>query len=147
MTEKQLVGVVILVGGVYGTIKAVMSARPGPDPWGADVAEALEGPDAVPVCHRCFEPQAHEGWFCPHCGAAVGPYNNCMPYLNVFSFGEISRAGVSEAVRPSAFQVVGMVLFSWCAFSIFAPVYWWVFFRQLRKRKSTVEDQTEDRHS
>jgi len=60
------------------------NAQP-PNPWSDEDQEAVNRPDAVRVCHRCLTPQEHLGWFCPECGAATGPYNNCMPFLHILS--------------------------------------------------------------
>jgi len=54
-----------------------------PDPWDAEMTEKLNDPEAVPVCHHCFTPQEHDRWFCPECGAAVGPYNNYLPLIHI----------------------------------------------------------------
>lgn len=100
-----------------------------PDPWGKEVDQALEQEGAVPVCHHCLTPQHHNGWFCPECGATVGPYCNYLPYIYIFSQGEVLRAGATERLQHSALIVVGYLLFSLFMFSILAPIYWWFFFR------------------
>ena len=104
-----------------------------PDPWGPELTAELESLDAVPVCHHCFTPQQHDRWFCPECGNAVGPYNNYLPYVRIFSEGEVLRNGVYNRIRPSALIITGYLLLSVSAYLVFAPVYWWCFFRNLRR--------------
>lgn len=79
--------------------------------------------DAVPVCPRCHVPQEHNGWFCPACGAAVGPYNNTMPFLYVFSVGEVLRAGVDPRHRWPRWITAGLVLVSFSNFILLWPLY------------------------
>lgn len=83
-----------------------------PDPWDAEVEQKLQDPEAQPICHRCMTPQEPDAWFCKHCGAAVGPYNNLMPFLNVFSEGEVLRNGLSDRFRNRPFIAVGYFLIS-----------------------------------
>src|SRR5271168_3423403 len=78
-----------------------------PDPWDKEIEKALHEPEAVEVCHRCFDPVKEGAWFCEHCGCAVGPYNNLMPYVIVFSQGEVLRNGINDKLRPNALIVVG----------------------------------------
>ncbi len=104
-----------------------------PDPWDASVAQAIEDPDCPVLCHRCLTPQQHMGWFCPECGATVGPYANCLPFIYIFSEGEVLRNGVSQHVRWSALTVIGYVLFSVITYAIFAPVYLYWLFKNVRR--------------
>ncbi len=103
------------------------------DPWGKETEEAIGREDAVPLCHHCLTPQVHSGWFCPECGATVGPYCNYMPYIYVFSQGEVLRAGTTERIRRSKLITIGFVLFSLDMFIIAAPIYWFFLFRNLRR--------------
>ena len=107
-----------------------------PDPWPEEVASAVSDPEVQPLCHRCLTPHPDEGWFCPVCGAAVGPYNNYMPYLQIFSEGEVLRAGVTDHYRRSALVVTGYVLLSLSTLFIFAPIYWFFLMRHLREQKA-----------
>jgi hypothetical protein len=111
-----------------------------PDPWEAEVEQGLQRPDAQPVCHRCFSPQPLGQWFCEHCGSAVGPYNNLMPYVNAFSEGEVFRNGVTDRMRASPLTLAGYLLASLHSYVIFAPVYWFFLLRNLfSTRRSEVE--------
>src|SRR5258708_36073310 len=93
------------------------------DPWGKETDESVNQEDAVPLCHHCLTPQEHNGWFCPECGATVGPYVNYLPYIYIFSEGEMLRAGVNERFRRSPILLPGFILFSVLMYSIFAPIY------------------------
>ena len=81
----------LVLAGLWRLIVWVREAPQKPDPWDAGIERQLEEPESVEICHRCFSPQPPNAWFCEHCGSAVGPYNNLMPYLNAFSEGEVLR--------------------------------------------------------
>jgi hypothetical protein len=115
--------------------------RPSPDPWGPEVERMLHDPELPALCHRCLTPQGSGGWFCPTCGASIGPFNNYMPYLYIFSQGEVLRAGASDHIRRSPLTVGGYLLFSLASYSILAPVYWYRLFRNLKRHD---EEGTED---
>jgi hypothetical protein len=108
-----------------------------PDPWGEETEKLLQGPDAVEVCHHCFTPQSSEGcgWFCEHCGSAAGPYNNLMPFVYVFSQGEVLRNGVNDKLRSSPLIIIGYLLVSASAYTVFAPVYWVALFKNLKRHR------------
>ncbi|HEV2435075.1 MAG TPA: hypothetical protein VG077_03685 [Verrucomicrobiae bacterium] len=95
---------------LWRLIAWIREAPQTPDPWDAEVEQKLQDPDVRQVCHRCLTPQEPEIWFCKHCGAAVGPYNNLMPFLNVFSEGEVLRNGVSAPFRNRRFIALGYCL-------------------------------------
>lgn len=110
-------------------------AKLSPDPWGPEIEQLLHDPQTQPLCQHCFTPQSGQGWFCPVCGSSVGPYNNYMPFVYVFAQGEVMRAGVTEHIRPSRW-VIGSYLFcSLSVYAIFAPVYWYRLFQNLRRQK------------
>jgi hypothetical protein len=148
--EERLAGLVIL--GIFGlaiyrVVLWLMEAKPTADPWGEEINKALNEDGAVPLCHHCFTPQEHNGWFCPECGATVGPYCNYMPFVYIFAEGEVLRAGVTERFRPRPLIVIGYLLFSLGLFAITAPIlfaapiYWFFLFKNLRRNDGEkVED-------
>jgi hypothetical protein len=107
-----------------------------PDPWDTATQQAVEQPDAPEVCYHCATPLPPGSWFCEHCGRAVGPYNNLMPYVNAFSEGEVYRSGVLEHVRRSPLLIAGYLLIS-LSYLIFAPIYWFLLFKNLFARRPT----------
>jgi hypothetical protein len=133
---------------IYRVMRWVMEAKRTPDPWGTGISEALDREDAVPICHHCLTEQEHSGWFCPHCGAIVGPYCNYMPYLYVFSQGELFRAGVTEHLRRSPLVAIGYFLASLGLFTLIAPLGWlmlpfyWIFllsnFQRVEHREEAI---------
>jgi len=126
--------VAMVVGGVaiYRLVRWVGAAPTTPVPWSAELETSLQEPDAVPVCHHCFTPCPPRGWFCENCGGAVGAYNNLMPYVNVFSIGEVFRNGVTEKLRINALMVGGYMLLSY-HYLVFAPIYWFFLFKNLKR--------------
>ena len=137
MTIEALVVVGSLCAALYGAFRWVGKAKElSPDPWGAEIERIIQDPDAVTLCHRCITPQAPDACFCPHCGTAVGQYNNYLPFVYIFSQGEVLRAGVTDRIRPSALTICGYLLYSLSAYLIFAPIYWYFLFRNLRRHDS-----------
>lgn len=124
------VGFLLLVG-LWQLITWVREAPTKPDPWDAEVERKLEEPEAVEICHRCFNQQPPNAWFCEHCGSAIGPYNNWMPYLHIFSTGEVLRNGIMDKLRPNVFTISGYLLLSihFLLLTIIRPhIVFWVLF-------------------
>jgi hypothetical protein len=136
----------VIVGGVtaagYGAFRWLTSVTNlSPDPWGAEVEQIIQNPQASPLCHRCLTPQDCDGWFCPVCGTAVGQYNNYMPFVYVFSLGEVLRAGVTDHIKPSFLTICGYLLYSFIIYFIFAPIYWYFLFRNLKRHGPEVDPE------
>jgi len=106
-----------------------------PDPWPDEIDQAVRDPDALSVCHHCFAPQSGEEWFCSECGTAVGPYNNMMPYLHVFSTGEVLRSGVGPAARFTMLTVPGYILLGLSEAFVLAPLYYVRLYISWRKAR------------
>jgi len=141
--ERELVALVVLgivAVALYRLVLWLMEAKRTADPWGEELDKALDQDDAVPLCHHCLTPQQHNGWFCPQCGATVGPYCNYLPFVYIFSQGEVVRAGVTEHLRRSPLIVVGLVLTSLVMCAVLAPVYWFFLFRHLRQGDTAAAD-------
>jgi hypothetical protein len=119
----------LAVGAGLVFIRWLLSGPLKADPWGEAVATQIEAPDSAPVCHRCFIEHSDYAHFCPQCGAAVGDFNNLMPYEYVFSEGEVLRNGTALNTRRSIPVIVGYLLLSLAAYAIFAPVYWYFLLR------------------
>jgi hypothetical protein len=115
-SPNQLIGELALGGlGLAAFWRLTVWVRESPvrpDPWDAETEQKLSDPAAKQVCHHCFTEQRDNCWFCPGCGSAVGQCNNVMPYLNLFSEGEILRNGVTGKIRLSPFIIFGYLLFS-----------------------------------
>lgn len=95
------------------------------NPWPTELDQQVRAEDAVPVCHRCFTPLEHadQQWFCPECGAASGPYNNLMPFVYIFSIGEVLRSGTARHARYSPLRLAGYMAMCLAQFVLFFPVY------------------------
>lgn len=115
------------------------------DPWSAEDDAAAKGDDALPLCPYCLTPQEGAGWFCAKCGASVGPYNNSMPYLYIFSIGDALRSGMSDGARRSPFTAFGYAFLALAAMPVLAPVYLVRLFAKWRRypRGGPVEDGAE----
>ena len=81
-----------------------------PDPWDIDTEKKLDEPETSQACHHCSTPLSPTAWFCPHCGSAVGPYNNVMPYVHIFSEGEVFRNGMDGRFRNRPLVLIGYML-------------------------------------
>jgi hypothetical protein len=143
MTIQTFVFILAVILVVVGFVSWLIAPRKlSPDPWGPEATEALRNPDIAEVCHRCFTPCPSIGWFCPTCGASVGPYNNYMPYIHVFSEGEVLRAGVTAHIRRSALTIGGYLLCSITSYLLLAPLYWYFLFRNLRRHDKGITDES-----
>jgi hypothetical protein len=138
--ETMLAGIVILLMTVYLVVlvfsRWIKKIHLEPDPWDTDTDVAVRQPDAVPICHKCMSPQLLTSRFCPECGAAVGSYNNCLPYVYIFSIGEVFSAGAWRKVPINGLTIVGYLLTSVFEYTIFAPLYWirlWQNISRIRK--------------
>jgi hypothetical protein len=133
---------IAVVGGfvVYRLIQWVREASPTPDPWDAKTEEDIQKPDIIQVCHRCSTPHSPTQWFCEHCGAAVGDYNNVMPYVDVFSQGEVLQNGTHDRMRKKPLIIIGYLLYTFSAFTLLAPVYWIFLFKNLYRHRDDDTD-------
>ena len=137
-----MLGVALLVlAGCWQLIRWVDNARPTPEPWSAEVEASLQAQDATPICHRCLTPHSDEAWFCAHCGSAVGTYNNLMPYVQIFSAGEVLRNGATDKMRANPLTIGGYLLYSLGQYLILAPIYWFFLFRNLRRCETPATDE------
>lgn len=109
------------------------------DPWPDELTEALQSPEAVPVCRNCLVPQTHTGWFCPECGTSVGPYNNLMPFIYIYSIGEAVRSGVGPETRFTPFRTVGYILLGLVEYNFFCPLYFFRLYRNFKRLKSNAQ--------
>ncbi len=114
LSPETTIGALGILGlfsaAVYTFCRWLFTAPLTPDPWGAEVEQAVEGEGAVPLCPHCLAPQEHNGWFCPECGSTVGPYSNYLPAVYIFSIGEAVRAGVTRRLRHPLLLGIGYVL-------------------------------------
>lgn len=142
---------IIIGAAILGVVKlfwSIRNARVTPDPWTEEIERSVHQPEAVSLCHRCFIPQSNKDWFCPNCGTAVGTYNNLMPYVYLFSQGEVLRAGTTDRIRPGFITIVGYLLVSLQGYVFFAPIFWYFLVKNFR-RKTAVADhnQPNDDHT
>lgn len=136
----MLIGEIALSGlalaAFWRLIVWIRDAPVRPDPWDAEVERQLS--EAVEVCPHCLTEQPPTVWFCKGCNRAVGPYNNLMPYLQVFSQGEVFRNGTSGQFRNRPLILAGYFLVILGTFPIFAPLY---LFSLLASRRKAPGEQ------
>ena len=136
----------IAFGFVRLLAKWIQDAPATPDPWEREAREAIDSPDVPEVCHHCSASNEPTAWFCGHCGSAIGPYNNLMPYVNAFSLGEVLRNGVFNRMRAKPLIFVGYLLVSLggvsvAGFRALTLIYWFFLARNLfRTRPPEFED-------
>jgi len=133
----------LFLAGLRGLIVWVRDAPVKPDPWDAEVEQKLSEPETLEVCPHCSTPQPPTAWFCRRCGKAVGPYNNLMPFLNVFSEGEVLRNGTTGRFRNRPLVVIGYLLITLGINPFIAPIYWF-FLLSNRNHPPDERDSTEE---
>jgi hypothetical protein len=77
VAELAIAGIALVL--LWRGFVRAMQIPVSPDPWDTEIEKSPHEPEAVEVCHRCLDPVTPGSWFCGHCGAAVGPYNNVRP--------------------------------------------------------------------
>ena len=100
----------LMIGLFWRFLVWVREAPVTPDPWDAETDKKLSEPETSQACHHCSTPLTDTAWFCPHCGSAVGPYNNLMPYVYIFSQGEVYRNGTDQRFRNRFLVATGYFL-------------------------------------
>ena len=133
----------LFIAGLWRLIVWVREAPVRPDPWDAEVEQKLSEPETAEVCPHCSTPQPLTAWFCQNCGKAVGPYNNLMPFVNVFSEGEVLRNGTSGRFRNRPLVLIGYILITLGINPFFAPIYWFFLLTNL-KRPPREPESTEE---
>jgi len=134
---------VLALAAFWGLIAWIRSAPARPDPWDAEVEQKISGPDAVEICPHCLTEQPPNAWFCKGCGRAVGPYNNLMPYVQVFSEGEVLRNGTSGRLRKSPLILIGYFLISVGMFPLLAPFYLFSLFLNWQRQPDVPKSAEE----
>ena len=115
-----------------------------PDPWDAETEQKMSAPETPAACHRCSMPLKPDAWFCPHCNSAVGPYNNLMPYVQIFSEGEVLRNSSSRHFRNRPLVIIGYFLLTLALCPPLAPLYWVIMFKNFRNRQSFNPQTTKE---
>jgi hypothetical protein len=117
--------------GVWASIRWLLSGPVSPDPWDEQVGVEVSKEETLPLCHRCLLPHDPSVDFCSNCGVAVGQYTNWLPYPYLFSIGHTVRIGTTGDFKHSPLTVGGFLALGLANYSLFFPVYWFVFLRNL----------------
>jgi hypothetical protein len=75
-------------------------------------------------------PQERHYWICDDCGSPGGEYANTMPFLHIFSLGELLRRGVLGKPEKKNLAILGFLIVSSLEYLIFAPIYWYWMYRK-----------------
>jgi len=154
MSPETKVGILALAGlalvGCWRLFRWFLRSPSTPNPWDEKTEESIHQPDATPICTRCLEPHNPEAHFCSTCGAPVDPLVAFSPYLYVFAFGDMLRAGTSGRFKVNWVTIVGFLLLP-IAFVPFMLVfvYWFFFLRNLQRPKmlDALDERREDTSS
>jgi hypothetical protein len=146
-TDPDMLIAELALGGMVAVfcwqlIGWVRDAPVKPDPWDAVTDEKLADPETQQVCHHCSTPQKSTAWFCPHCGSAVGQYNNMMPYVQIFSEGEVFRNGLNQPHRNRLLVTAGFTLMATAAMvktPYLIPLFGLLIFKKLRRAEKPDE--------
>lgn len=133
----------LVLAGLWRFVGWIRDAPVTPDPWDAEVEQKLSEPETPEVCPHCSTPQSPTAWFCPNCGRAVGPYNNLMPFVQVFSEGEVFRNGTSGQFRNRPVILIGYFLITLGTFPFLTPIYLFSLLLNWKRPPSTAEPAEE----
>ncbi len=124
----------LMVGVGLVRLAQWLQAKPtSADPWDAETDLKLEEAEARPLCVRCLCPYEETDWFCPQCGRATSPTTNWMPYLDELSMGDVLRHGTGGRIPVKPLTVIGYVVLALTQYFIFAPIYWWQLWQNVRR--------------
>ena len=142
-----MIGGMAIVGlalaALWKVVVWIRNAPVNPEPWDIEVEHQLQA--AQEICPHCSTPQPPTAWFCEHCGRAVGPYNNLMPYVHVFSEGEVLRNGASGQFRRRPLILIGYFPLGFGMLSFLAPIYWFSLLWNLRSPDAAQEAVPEEK--
>jgi hypothetical protein len=130
-----IVGLCLAVGWLF--VRWLFNGPVTPDPWDAQVSASLTSEDATPLCCHCLAPHDASADFCAQCGAPVGQYTNWLPFPYLFSIGQALRLGTAGEYKRSRLTFWGFILFSIAEYTVFAPVYWFMFLLNLHDGRQT----------
>ena len=137
-TPEQTIALIAMIGlsilGLVQFVRWLFSGPKTPDPWDECLTLAVDETESLPVCHRCMTEHSLLAHFCPQCGAAVGEFNNLLPFEQLFSEGEVLRNGTNTRMPPTFLRIAGYFLLSIAAYAFFAPVYWFFLIRNFMRR-------------
>ncbi|MDB6054204.1 MAG: hypothetical protein JWN25_1727 [Verrucomicrobiales bacterium] len=139
---EKLIAVLATVGllgfAAWRIVKWLIQVQPAPDPWDAQTAADIAKDDAVPLCYHCLCPHSEATHFCSECGTTVGQYTNWLPFPQLFSIGHLFRIGTSGNYKYSVLTILGFWYFALAKYTIFAPIYWVMFLRNIHLRNRST---------
>lgn len=142
MKSEVLLGAlaITLVTLVLGwrLVRWFVAGRPGPNPWDEETERSIQQPGASPLCRRCLEPYAESARYCSHCGLPVDSLVPLSPFHQQFALGDVLLTGTQRRFPVNWLTITGYLFLSTAQYLIFAPVYWFLLLRNIRRQREIV---------
>jgi hypothetical protein len=123
--------IAVAVLAIYRVYLWYKTGPVGPDPWGDEVEASLRSGEAIPLCTHCLEPQNHNGWFCPNCGAAEGPGSPLLVPVQMYYLGHAFRSATGAFAKRNPLILLGYALVAIAELSLLGVIYLLFFFARL----------------
>jgi hypothetical protein len=144
MSPEAEIGIFAIVGlvlfGCWRLARWFFGGKPGPNPWDEKTEESIQRPDATPLCRRCLEPHEESARYCPNCGLPVDSMVTLSPFHQMFALGDVLLTGTQRKFPVNWLTITGYVLLSVIQYLIFAPFYWFLLMRNVRRLKADASD-------
>ena len=143
MKPETIVGGLAITGlvvvGLWRLFRWFFGGKPGPNPWDEKTEEAINQPDATPICRRCLEPHEESARYCSHCGLPVDSLVPLSPFHQVFAVGDVLLTGTQRKFPVNWMTITGYVLLSMAQYLVFAPFYWFFLLRNVRRIRAEAK--------
>ena len=108
------------------------------DPWD-DLLEEDFWEKATPLyfCGNCGALFDDRRYFCESCGSSVGYYNNSMPFLWIFSLGDLLMYCISPGFRGGRMNIAGVYLMALGQYGPLAIFYLYRMHKQIKQNRQT----------
>ena len=94
-------------------------------------------------CGNCGSLFDDRRYFCESCGSSVGYYNNTMPFLWIFSLGDLLMYCVSPGFRGGRMNIAGVYLMTLGQYGPMAFFYLYRMHKQIKQNRQTQNTNQE----